>query len=66
MAHLDDATGLKEDEHQFYLLRGLIYEKTKDYELAATSYEKARDMAGKAELVSGYTRKLQALESSLR
>jgi Flp pilus assembly protein TadD len=66
MTHLEDATGLKKDEHQFYFLRGLIYEKMKNYELAARSYEKARDTAEKAELVSGYTEKLQALESSLR
>jgi Flp pilus assembly protein TadD len=66
MTHLDDATELKKDEHQFYFLRGLIYEKTKNYELAARSYEKARDTAEKAELVAGYTERLQALESSLR
>ncbi|MEJ2275106.1 MAG: hypothetical protein P8Y01_11110 [Woeseiaceae bacterium] len=66
MTHLDDAIGLKNDEHQFYFLRGLIYEKRKIYELAARNYEKARDTAEKAELVSGYTERLQALESSRR
>jgi tetratricopeptide (TPR) repeat protein len=66
MTHLDDAIGLKNDEHQFYFLRGLIYEKRKNYELAARNYEKARDTAEKAELVSGYTERLQALESSRR
>jgi Flp pilus assembly protein TadD len=66
MAHLDDAIRLKEDEHQFFFLRGLIHEKGQDYDLAARNYRKARDIAEKEELVSGYTRKLQVLESSQR
>jgi hypothetical protein len=37
-----------------------------EYDLAARDYKKARDTAEKAQLISGYTRKLQALESNLR
>ena len=60
------AIRLKRDEHQFYYLRGLVHQQMKEYDLAAKDYAQARDTAEKAELVSGYTRKLQALESSLR
>mgnify|MGYP001820638995 FL=1 len=66
IGHLAEAVKLKDDEHQFYFLRGLIYEQLEDYDLAARSYRKAKDAAEKADLVSGYTRKLQALESRLR
>jgi tetratricopeptide (TPR) repeat protein len=66
MIHLAEAIRLKEDEHQFYFLRGLIHEQMQEYELAARDYRKARDTAEKAQLVSGYDRKLEALESSLR
>ena len=66
IGHLAEAVKLKDDEHQFYFLRGLIYEQLEDYDLAARSYKKAKDTAEKADLVSGYTRKLQALESRLR
>lgn len=66
IGHLAEAVKLKDDEHQFYFLRGLIYEQLEDYDLAARSYRKAKDTAEKADLVSGYTRKLQALESRLR
>lgn len=66
MTDLAEAVKLKEDEHQFYFLRGLVHEQMKEYDLAARNYRKAKDTAEKAELVSGYTRKLQALESSLR
>ena len=66
IGHLAEAVKLKDDEHQFYFLRGLIYEQLEDYDFAARSYRKAKDTAEKADLVSGYTRKLQALESRLR
>ena len=66
MSSLARAIRLKADEHQFYYLRGLVHHRMKEYDLAAEDYKKARDTAEKAELVSGYTRKLQALESSLR
>ena len=66
MAYLADAIKLKEDEHQFYFLRGLVHQQMKEYELAARDYRKARDTAEKAQLISGYNRKLQAVESSLR
>ncbi len=66
MTYLADAIRLKPDEHQFYFLRGLVYVKMQEYDLAARDYRKARDTAEKAQLVSGYTRKLQALESKLR
>ena len=66
MAHLEDATKLKSDEHQFYFLRGLIHQQKKEYDLAARNYRKARDTAEKAQLISGYNRKLEALESDLR
>jgi tetratricopeptide (TPR) repeat protein len=66
MAHLADAIRLKDDEHQFYFMRGLIYEKLQDYDLAASNYRKAREIAGKADLVYGYTRKLEALEPRRR
>ncbi len=66
LAYLAEAIRLKRDEHQFYFLRGLIHYKLKEYDLAAKDYEKARDTAEKAQLIFGYTRKLQALESSLR
>lgn len=64
--HVAAAIRLKKDEHQFYFLRGLIHQKMKEYDLAARDYRKARDTAEKAQLVSGYERKLKALESSLR
>ena len=66
MAYLTKAIRLKKDEHQFYFLRGLIHYQMKEYDLAARDYKKARDTAEKAQLISGYTRKLQALELSLR
>jgi len=66
LAYLAEAIRLKRDEHQFYFLRGLVHYQMKAYDLAAIDYEKARDTAEKAQLISGYTRKLQALESSLR
>ncbi|MDJ0710909.1 MAG: tetratricopeptide repeat protein [Woeseiaceae bacterium] len=66
MVHVADAIRLKQDEHQFYFLRGLVHQQRKAYELAARDYRKARDTAENARLVSGYTRKLQALESDLR
>ena len=66
LAYLAEAIKLKRDEHQFYFLRGLVHYKMKAYDLAAKDYRKARDTAEKAQLISGYTRKLQALESSLR
>jgi len=64
--YLAEAIRLKRDEHQFYFLRGLVHYQMKEYDLAAKDYEKARDTAEKAQLISGYNRKLQALESSLR
>ena len=66
MDYLAKAIRLKREEHQFYFLRGLVHYKLKEYDLAAKDYRKARDTAEKAQLISGYTRKLQALESSLR
>jgi Flp pilus assembly protein TadD len=66
MAHVTAAIRLKKDEHQFYFLRGLIHQQMKEYELAARDYRKARDTAEKAQLVSGYERKIRALESGLR
>ena len=66
MLHLARAIRLKKDEHQFYFLRGLVHQQMKEYELAARDYKKARDTAQKAQLVSGYTRKLEAVESRLR
>ena len=66
LAYLEKAIRLKRDEHQFYYLRGLVHYQMKEYSLATKDYKKARDTAEKAELISGYTRKIQALESSLR
>ncbi len=66
LVHLAKAIKLKKDEHQFYFLRGLVHQQRKAYELAERDYRKARETAEDARLVSGYTRKLQALESSLR
>jgi Flp pilus assembly protein TadD len=66
LVHLEEAIRLKRDEHQFYFLRGLVHYRLAEYELAAKDYKKARDTAGTAQLISGYTRKIQALESSLR
>ena len=66
LAYLAAAIRLKRDEHQFYFLRGLVHHKMKAYDLAAEDYRKARDNAEKAQLISGYSRKLQSLESSLR
>lgn len=66
MDYLAKAIRLKRDEHQFYFLRGLVHYQMKAYDLAARDYRKARDTAEKAQLISGYTRKLQALESKLR
>ena len=62
---LADAIELKDDEHQFYYLRGLIHEQMKEYDLAARDYRQAKKTAEKADLVAGYTRKLQVLESRL-
>lgn len=66
IAYLGKAIRLKKDEHQFYFLRGLVRQRKQEYELAARDYEKARDTAQKAQLISGYTRKLEAVESRLR
>ncbi len=66
LAYLAEAIRLKRDEHQFYFLRGRVHYEMKAYDLAARDYRKARDTAEKAQLISGYTRKLQALESRLR
>ena len=66
LAYLADAIKLKRDEHQFYFLRGLVHQQMKEYDLAAKDYEQARDTAETAQLISGYTRKLEALESNLR
>jgi len=66
LAYLARAIRLKRDEHQFYYLRGLVHYQMEEFDLAAKDYKKARDTAEKAELISGYTRKIQALESSLR
>ena len=66
LAYLAEAIRLKRDEHQFYFLRGLVHYQMKAYDLAAKDFRKARDTAEKAQMIAGYTRKLQALESSLR
>ena len=66
MMHLADAIALKDDEHQFYFLRGLVHQRQHKHKLAAADYRKARDTAEQAQLVSGYERKLEALESDLR
>jgi len=66
LAHLAEAIRLKRDEHQFYFLRGLVHYRMNEYDLAAKDYKKARETAEKAQLISGYTRKIQALETSLR
>lgn len=66
LIYLAEAIRLKRDEHQFYFLRGLVHYRMEKYGLAAKDYKKARDTAEKAQLISGYTRKIQALESSLR
>ena len=66
MDHLAAAIRLKKDEHQFYYLRGVIHQQMGELDLASRDYRKARDTAEQARLVSGYERKLQALESSLR
>ena len=66
LAYLAEAIRLKRDEHQFYFLRGLVHNQMKAYDLAAKDFRKAKDTAEKAQLIAGYTRKLQALESRLR
>ena len=66
LTYLEVAIRLRPDEHQFYFLRGLVHERMGEYDLAARDYRAARDAAEKAQLVSGYTRKLEALESRLR
>jgi Flp pilus assembly protein TadD len=66
LAYLAEAIRLKRDEHQFYFLRGLVHNQMREYDLAAKDFRKARDTAEKAQLIAGYTRKLQALESRLR
>ena len=63
MSYLTKAIRLKEDEHQFYYLRGLIHLQLDEYALAARDFRKARDTAGNAQLVAGYARKLEALRS---
>lgn len=65
LAYLGKAIRLKKDEHQFYFLRGLVHQRRQEYQLAARDFEKARDTAQKAQLISGYTRKLEAVESRL-
>lgn len=66
LAHLAEAIRLKPDEHQFHYLRGLVHTKKKQYDLAAEDFRNARDTAEKAQLITGYARKLEALESTLR
>ena len=65
LADLAEAIRLKPDEHQFYYLRGLVHTRMKKYDLAAEDFRQARDTADKAQLISGYTRKLEALNSAL-
>lgn len=63
MLHLARAIELKDDEHQFYYLRGLIHQQSNDLDRAAGDYALARDIAGDPKLIAGYERKLKELES---
>ena len=65
MSHLSKAIRLKDDEHQFYFLRGLVHQQRDENDFAAREFRKARDTAEKAQLVSGYNRKLEMLDSRL-
>ena len=65
LSHLSKAVSLKDDEHQFYFLRGLVHQQRNEIDLAEREYKKARDTAEKAQLVSGYNRKLEMLDSRL-
>lgn len=61
--HLARAIKLKDDEHQFYYLRGLVHQKNNEIDRAASDYSLARDIAQDPRLVAGYERKLKELES---
>ncbi len=66
LQHLAEAIRLKDDEHQFYFLRGLIHKQQGALDLAARDFGLAREVAEDTRLVSGYARKLEALEPDLR
>ena len=61
---LSRAMSLKDDEHQFYLLQGLVYEHLGDPATAADSYEQAKGVVQRAELERRYNRKLRSLSQA--
>ena len=61
IAYVAEAIKLKDDEHQFYYLRGLTHQQMNNDDQAVKDYEKARDTAEKPEVIAVYDRKLQAL-----
>ena len=65
LAHLKRAIRLKDDEHQFYYLRGLVHQQQNELDLAADDFSKAREVAEDPRLESGYSKKIDELRSSL-
>jgi len=63
LSDLDKAIKLKKDEHQFYYLKGLTYQKLGSSDLALKSFKNAKDAAERIQLIAAYERKLEGLET---
>ena len=63
LLHIAKAIKLKDDEHQFYYLMGLVHQSRHAFDEAARNYEKAKEIARDPRLVAGYSRKLDELEA---
>ena len=59
--HLKRAFRIFSEEHKFYQLQGLIYERLGDTEMAVYSYGRARDLAAFGDAISVYDRKIAFL-----
>ena len=59
--HLTRAFRIFSEEHKFYQLQGLIYERLGDTEMAVYSYNRARDLAAYSDAISVYDRKIAFL-----
>jgi tetratricopeptide (TPR) repeat protein len=62
LKHLDDAIKLKRDEHQFYYLKGLTYQKLELPDLALKNFREAKNAAERVQVIAAYERKLEGLE----
>jgi Flp pilus assembly protein TadD len=61
--HLKRAFRIYSDEHKFYQLQGLIYERLGDTEMAVYSYGRARELATYSDAISIYERKIAFLNN---